>query len=88
MFILLLELDENYEVKEKREFTIPEHLMIHDWALTDTHYVLFGNRIKLDIHGEVTFRSTKIIIPTIKQSRLMLKRSTQGLYLQCQVCTQ
>ncbi|KAG6501773.1 carotenoid cleavage dioxygenase 7, chloroplastic-like isoform X1 [Zingiber officinale] len=47
------ELDENYEVKEKREFTIPDHLMIHDWALTDTHYVLFGNHIKLDIHGSL-----------------------------------
>ncbi|GAB2243196.1 hypothetical protein Droror1_Dr00019971 [Drosera rotundifolia] len=26
-------------------------LMIHDWAFTDTRYILFGNRIKLDASG-------------------------------------
>ncbi|RWV86312.1 hypothetical protein GW17_00051806 [Ensete ventricosum] len=41
--------DYNYELKQKKEFVIPDHLMIHDWAFTDSHYVLFGNRIKLDI---------------------------------------
>lgn len=25
--------------------------MIHDWAFTDSHYILFGNRIKLDVAG-------------------------------------
>lgn len=27
--------------------------MIHDWAFTDTHYILLGNRIKLDIPGSL-----------------------------------
>ncbi|MFS7898007.1 putative oxidoreductase [Helianthus anomalus] len=27
--------------------------MIHDWAFTDSHYILFGNRIKLDILGNI-----------------------------------
>ncbi|KAI7740624.1 hypothetical protein M8C21_019502 [Ambrosia artemisiifolia] len=43
------EFDCNFKILNKQEFTIPEHLMIHDWAFTDSHYILFGNRIKLDI---------------------------------------
>jgi carotenoid cleavage dioxygenase-like enzyme len=35
----------------KQEFNIPDHLMIHDWAFTDTHYIVFANRIKLDVAG-------------------------------------
>ena len=34
---------------QKREFVLPAHLMIHDWAFTDSHYVVLGNRIRLDI---------------------------------------
>lgn len=26
-------------------------MMIHDWAFTDTHYILFANRVKLDPIG-------------------------------------
>ncbi|GJN26810.1 hypothetical protein PR202_gb14770 [Eleusine coracana subsp. coracana] len=37
----------------KREFVVPDHLMIHDWTFTDSHYVLLGNRIKLDIPGSL-----------------------------------
>ncbi|CAA2954240.1 carotenoid cleavage dioxygenase 7, chloroplastic [Olea europaea subsp. europaea] len=33
--------------------------MIHDWAFTDSHYILFGNRIKLDIAG-YDWRSGKL----------------------------
>lgn len=29
--------------------------MIHDWAFTDSHYVLLGNRIKLDIPGKLCY---------------------------------
>lgn len=28
-------------------------MIIHDWALTESHYIIFGNRIKLDIGGSV-----------------------------------
>ncbi|KAK1286212.1 hypothetical protein QJS10_CPB20g01432 [Acorus calamus] len=45
------ELDSDFKLLQKRDFTIPDHLMIHDWAFTDTHYILVGNRIKLDIPG-------------------------------------
>ncbi|WOL00248.1 carotenoid cleavage dioxygenase 7, chloroplastic [Canna indica] len=47
------EFDYNYELKQKKEFVIPDHLMIHDWAFTDNHYILLGNRIKLDIPGSL-----------------------------------
>lgn len=48
---LFAEFDTNFKLVQRREFTIPEHLMIHDWGFTDSHYILFGNRIKLDITG-------------------------------------
>ncbi|KAK1306650.1 hypothetical protein QJS10_CPA10g00924 [Acorus calamus] len=48
---VLHELDSDFKLLQKRNFTIPDHLMIHDWAFTDTHYILVGNRIKLDIPG-------------------------------------
>ncbi|XP_072986928.1 carotenoid cleavage dioxygenase 7, chloroplastic [Typha latifolia] len=47
------EFDYNFELIEKKEFIIPDHLMIHDWAFTDGHYVLLGNRIKLDVPGSL-----------------------------------
>ncbi|GFS39282.1 carotenoid cleavage dioxygenase 7 [Actinidia rufa] len=47
------EFDSNFELLQKREFNIPDHLMIHDWAFTDTHYILFGNRIKVDVTGSM-----------------------------------
>ncbi|XP_021804712.1 carotenoid cleavage dioxygenase 7, chloroplastic [Prunus avium] len=48
------EYDSNFKVLGKQEFNIPDHLMIHDWAFTDTHYILFANRIKLDVVGAMT----------------------------------
>ncbi|XP_050387042.1 carotenoid cleavage dioxygenase 7, chloroplastic [Argentina anserina] len=48
------EFDSSFKEVAKQEFTIPDHLMIHDWAFTDTHYILFANRIKLDIVGAMT----------------------------------
>ncbi|KAK9910943.1 hypothetical protein M0R45_034877 [Rubus argutus] len=48
------EFDSNFKEVGKQEFTIPDHLMIHDWAFTDTHYILFANRIKLDVVGAMT----------------------------------
>lgn len=53
MYGLLIpaEFSSDFRLLNRREFTIPDHLMIHDWAFTDTHYVIIGNRIKLDIPG-------------------------------------
>ncbi|XP_062226354.1 carotenoid cleavage dioxygenase 7, chloroplastic-like [Phragmites australis] len=47
------EFDANFALVQKREFVVPDHLMIHDWTFTDSHYVLLGNRIKLDIPGSL-----------------------------------
>uniref|UniRef100_A0A0D9W7X3 Carotenoid cleavage dioxygenase 7 n=1 Tax=Leersia perrieri TaxID=77586 RepID=A0A0D9W7X3_9ORYZ len=47
------EFDAHFNLVHKREFPVPDHLMIHDWAFTDNHYVLLGNRIKLDIPGSL-----------------------------------
>ena len=43
------EFDAGFRLVQKREFVLPAHLMIHDWAFTDSHYVVLGNRIRLDI---------------------------------------
>ncbi|XP_042509935.1 carotenoid cleavage dioxygenase 7, chloroplastic isoform X2 [Macadamia integrifolia] len=45
------EFDLNFKLLQKQEFNIPDHLMIHDWAFTNTHYILFGNRVKIDVTG-------------------------------------
>ncbi|XP_078176753.1 carotenoid cleavage dioxygenase 7 isoform X1 [Carex rostrata] len=47
------EFDLDFKLKQKREFIIPDHLMIHDWTFTDSYYILVGNRIKLDISASV-----------------------------------
>ncbi|CAI0556511.1 unnamed protein product [Linum tenue] len=47
------EYDSNFKLLQKQEFEIPDRLMIHDWAFTDTHYILFGNRIKIDVLGAI-----------------------------------
>lgn len=51
IFFLSAEYDSNFQLVQKQKFKIPDHLMIHDWAFTDTHYIVFANRIKLDIPG-------------------------------------
>ena len=51
VYFLFLEFDSDFKLLQKQEFNIPDHLLIHDWAFTDTHYILFGNRIKLDVIG-------------------------------------
>ncbi|KAK9090745.1 hypothetical protein Sjap_023922 [Stephania japonica] len=47
------EFDLNFSLIQKQDFVIPDHIMIHDWAFTDSHYILFGNRIKLDVPGSM-----------------------------------
>ncbi|KAL6124482.1 hypothetical protein ACLB2K_076994 [Fragaria x ananassa] len=51
---IFYEYDSSFTEVAKQAFTIPDHLMIHDWAFTDTHYILFANRIKLDVFGAMT----------------------------------
>ncbi|KAL2892512.1 Carotenoid cleavage dioxygenase 7 chloroplastic, partial [Bienertia sinuspersici] len=47
------EFDPSFNLLQKKEFNISDHSMIHDWAFTDTHYILFTNHIKLDILGSM-----------------------------------
>ncbi|RLM65264.1 carotenoid cleavage dioxygenase [Panicum miliaceum] len=47
------EFDADFALVQKREFVVPDHLMIHDWTFTDSHYVLLGNRIKFDVPGSL-----------------------------------
>jgi hypothetical protein len=47
----IAEFDADFALVQTREFVLPDHLMIHDWTFTDSHYVLLGNRIRLDIPG-------------------------------------
>ncbi|KAL6651164.1 hypothetical protein ACP70R_010089 [Stipagrostis hirtigluma subsp. patula] len=47
------EFDADFALVQRREFVLPDHLMIHDWTFTDSHYVLFGNRIRLNVPGSL-----------------------------------
>ncbi|XP_010544591.1 PREDICTED: carotenoid cleavage dioxygenase 7, chloroplastic [Tarenaya hassleriana] len=47
------EFDEEFKLVHTREFKIPDHMMIHDWAFTESHYILFANRVKLNPIGSV-----------------------------------
>ncbi|XP_028753454.1 carotenoid cleavage dioxygenase 7, chloroplastic-like [Neltuma alba] len=47
------EYDSEFKLVQKQEFKIPDQLMIHDWAFTDSHYIIFANRIKLDVLGSM-----------------------------------
>ncbi|KAK8964219.1 hypothetical protein KSP40_PGU000802 [Platanthera guangdongensis] len=73
------EFDEKFELKQKKEFVIPDHLMIHDWAFTKNHYILFGNRIKLDLSG--TMLALCGLSPMISALSLNPSQSKTPIYL-------
>ncbi|KAI3504298.1 hypothetical protein L1887_32867 [Cichorium endivia] len=73
------EFDCNFKMLQKQEFKLEEHLMIHDWAFTDSHYVLFGNRIKLDILGSMT--AVCGFTPMISALCVNPSKSTSPIYL-------
>ncbi|KAF7139007.1 hypothetical protein RHSIM_Rhsim07G0033200 [Rhododendron simsii] len=73
------EFDTNFKLVQRREFTIPEHLMIHDWAFTDSHYILFGNRIKLDITGSMA--AVCGLSPMISALTVNPSKPTSPIYL-------
>ncbi|CAO2834049.1 unnamed protein product [Amaranthus hypochondriacus] len=73
------ELDQNFKLLQVREFTIPDHSMIHDWAFTDTHYILFTNHVKLDILGSMAAISGQA--PMISALSVNKKKPTTSIYL-------
>ncbi|KAL4567193.1 hypothetical protein LXL04_022768 [Taraxacum kok-saghyz] len=73
------EFDCNFKMLQKLEFKLQEHLMIHDWAFTDSYYVLFGNRIKLDILGSLT--AVCGFTPMISALSVNPSKSTSPIYL-------
>nr|XP_043630874.1 carotenoid cleavage dioxygenase 7, chloroplastic [Erigeron canadensis] len=73
------EFDSAFKILQKQEFNIPEHLMIHDWAFTDSHYILFGNRIKLDILGSMT--AVCGLTPMISALAVNPSKLTSPIYL-------
>ncbi|KAF6140368.1 hypothetical protein GIB67_005293 [Kingdonia uniflora] len=76
---IFYEFDSDFKLAQKQEFNIPDHLMIHDWAFTDTHYVLFGNRIKLDVPGSMLAVSG--LTPMISALSVNPSKPTSPIYL-------
>ncbi|KAJ9188507.1 hypothetical protein P3X46_003860 [Hevea brasiliensis] len=73
------EYDSDFNLLQRQKFNIPDHLMIHDWAFTDTHYILFANRIKLDVMGSVA--AVCGLSPMISALSVNPSKSTSPVYL-------
>ncbi|WCJ22958.1 Carotenoid cleavage dioxygenase 7 chloroplastic [Euphorbia peplus] len=73
------EYDKNFKLVQTREFNIPDHMMIHDWAFTDTHYIISANRIKLDIMGSIG--AVCGMSPMISALSVNPSKSTSPMYL-------
>ncbi|KAK6162591.1 hypothetical protein DH2020_002432 [Rehmannia glutinosa] len=76
---ILYEFDSNFKLLQSQEFSIPDHLMIHDWAFTDSHYILFGNRIKLDVAGSMA--AVCGLSPMISALSVNPSKPTSPIYL-------
>ncbi|KAK1587484.1 hypothetical protein Q3G72_013346 [Acer saccharum] len=76
---ILYEFDKNFKMLQEQEFKIPDHLMIHDWAFTDTHYILFTNRINLDVIGSMG--AVGGLSPMISALSLNPSKTTSPIYL-------
>ncbi|XP_024545473.1 carotenoid cleavage dioxygenase 7, chloroplastic [Selaginella moellendorffii] len=48
------EFDADFKLIQRKEFLLDDQLMVHDWALTDEHYVILGNRVTLDVGSSLT----------------------------------
>ncbi|KAM7270227.1 hypothetical protein ACFE04_029441 [Oxalis oulophora] len=77
--MLLPQFDSKFKLIQKREFEIPDHLMLHDWAFTDSYYILFSNRVKLDVVGSMgAVCGLSLMISTLKVNP---SKSTSPIYL-------
>lgn len=73
------EFDPNFRLLQKKEFNISDHSMIHDWAFTDTHYILFTNHVKLDILGSMAAISGQA--PMISALSVNHSKPTSSIYV-------
>ncbi|XP_057981204.1 carotenoid cleavage dioxygenase 7, chloroplastic [Malania oleifera] len=76
---IFYEFDSNFKLLQRKEFCIPDHMMIHDWAFTKTHYILFGNRVKLDISGSL--KAVCGLSPMISTLSVNPSKPTSPIYL-------
>ncbi|BBN00944.1 9-cis-beta-carotene 9',10'-cleaving dioxygenase [Marchantia polymorpha subsp. ruderalis] len=51
--LTVYEFDRCMNLLQKLRFTINDHIMIHDWNLTENHYVIIANRVKLNSFNEL-----------------------------------
>ncbi|KAL9258363.1 Carotenoid cleavage dioxygenase 7, chloroplastic-like protein [Drosera capensis] len=73
---LVTEFDPNFNLLQTREFSIDD---IHDWTFTDTCYILFGNRVKLDASGSI--RAISGLSPMISALSVNPGKQTTPIYL-------
>ncbi|CAM8923876.1 unnamed protein product [Rhodiola kirilowii] len=73
------EYDLDFKLIQKQEFNILDHMMIHDWAFTENHYIIFANRIKLDIPGSMT--AVCGLSPMITALSVNPSKATSPVYL-------
>ncbi|KAI0500969.1 hypothetical protein KFK09_019187 [Dendrobium nobile] len=73
------EFDKNFELIQKKKYLISDQLMIHDWAFTDSYYIIMGNRIKTNILG--TFLAISGLAPIISAISLNPSQPTTPIYL-------
>nr|AIF27228.1 carotenoid cleavage dioxygenase 7 [Crocus sativus] len=76
---IFYEFDSEFNLKQKKEFIIPDQLMIHDWAFTDNNYIIIGNRIKLDVPGSMGAVSG--MSPMISALSVNPSQQTSPIYL-------
>ncbi|KAL4178675.1 hypothetical protein AMTRI_Chr13g83450 [Amborella trichopoda] len=48
------EFDSKFNLLQEKGFEILDHVMIHDWAFTEDHYILVANRVKIDVAGSIS----------------------------------
>lgn len=77
--LLVSEFDSNFKLMQEKEFVIPDQFMIHDWAVTDDHYIIIGNRIKLDVPGSMLAVSG--LSPMISALSVNPSQPTTPIYL-------
>ncbi|KAH0456259.1 hypothetical protein IEQ34_014166 [Dendrobium chrysotoxum] len=73
------EFDNYFELMQKKEFLISDQLLIHDWAFTDSYYIIMGNRTKLNVSG--IFPAMSGLAPMISTISLNPNQPTTPIYL-------